>query len=314
MGPYKAYFPEFWNKHGKKLENLGKRSITSIFLYEFCIDKEGIIYMQKKFLEGTSKIYFPITIIQTALDCYNEYIQKKDLKARDIFLKYSEWLIKNSTTTKAGVGWLHTWKMNIAGYKFKKPYKWISGITQGMALNVFIRAHSLTGKKKYLDACKGIIKTFETPVSKGGILDVDKEGNWWYEEYPGYKRAHVLNGFIYALLGLYEYQDYTKDKKAKKLFEKGIKTLETNIESFNINLGLLKWSRYDTGKIFYSGKRYHKTVHMPQIKILHQLIKKEIFLKQYREWLKYSKRYSIIAKLVDLPLLGIIKIRGLIGI
>ena len=103
-------------------------------------------------------------------------------------------------------------------------------------------------------------------IKDGGFLEIDQNNNYWYEEFPSYKRAHVLNGFIYSLIGLYEYYKYTKYKKAKLLFDFGIKTLEKNLHRFDINMLLFKWSRYDTGKIFYSGRKYHNKVHLPQLK------------------------------------------------
>ncbi|MHA1677510.1 MAG: D-glucuronyl C5-epimerase family protein [Promethearchaeota archaeon] len=304
---YKAYFPELT----KNVEGyLIKNTLTTKFLYYPSLDKNGIIYIKFKILEGKKAIYFPITIIQYALSNYSKFIKTRNIKYKKSFLKHAEWLKNNLTYIGNYAYFKHTWKMNIVGYKFKKPYDWASCMPQGMVISVFIRAYSITKERRYLELCKKLINSFEVDYrKKGGILEIDKQGNYWYLEFPAkIKHARVLNGMIFALLGLYEYWKYTKDKKAKYLFDKGVKTLKENIHKFNLKTPLFNYSRYDDGKIFYSGKRYHEKVHIPQLKILYKLTNNKIFMYYYQKWQKNKSNWFI--KIIDLPLLCLNKIRG----
>ena len=234
---YEPYFPEFWQKHEKKLKSIGKKNIKSLFLYEFVIDNEGIILFKQKFFEGKKLIYQPITIIQTALDLYNDYCSDQDEIKKMMFLKYAEKASSLLTGSRGGAAFYSTVRQKIAGYKFKKPYRWTGCMENGMFLSVLIRAHSITNEKKYLLLAKKLLPPFEIEVGKGGFRSVDRDGNWWYEEFGAeISRHHVLNGFVYALLGLHEYYEYTKETKAKNLFERGIKTLDKNLGVFDINL------------------------------------------------------------------------------
>lgn len=59
-------------------------------------------------------------------------------------------------------------------------------------------------------------------ASEGGVLNKIFD-NIWYEEYPTVPGTYVLNGFMYALIGLYDFSQTPSAlaPKAKKLFNEG---------------------------------------------------------------------------------------------
>ncbi len=308
---YIPYFPEL----AKNINHfkLNKKPLFNL-TYHLSIDKKGIIFVDFGLLEGNQKMYFPITLQQYSITNYNLFFETNDDSYKKIFLDHAQFLMNLISLKEDYAFWKIKRKMNIAGYNFKKPYNWVSSIVQGYGLSVFIRAHSLTNNKKYLDLGNKIVNSFEWKTEEGGFLDIDKNGNYWYEEFPVSKHAHVLNGFIYSLLGLYEYYEYTKYKKAKKLFDLGVKTLIEQLEYFELKSPIMNWSKYDTGKIFYSGRDYHNKVHLPQLKILYAITKNKIFLKYFKRWSKYSKKYDFITRIINFPLLAFIKMRGFLNI
>ena len=179
---------------------------------------------------------------------------------------------------------------------------------------MLIRAHALTKNKKYLAPCKKILKSFETDYHKtGGVLETDEKGDSWYLEFPAtLSHGRVLNGFLYALIGLWEYYLYTKDKQVKRLFEQGQDTAAKNLDRYDLDLGWFQWSRYDDAKIFYSGRRYHHKTLLPQLKILHAITGDGRFGEKYRQWEEWAKRYALRSKALDLVLLAWQKLRAYI--
>ncbi len=68
---------------------------------------------------------------------------------------------------------------------------WYSAMAQGMLLSVFTRANN---KLLAEGAFQGLLT----------LTTTDAEGNLWLKEYP--QDPYVLNGHIYATIGLYEYE------------------------------------------------------------------------------------------------------------
>jgi hypothetical protein len=103
-----------------------------------------------------------------------------------------------------------------------------------------------------------------------------------------------LNGHINGLLGLYDYWRITKNDKAKKLFDKGIKTVTDNIAKYDAGY----WSYYDLQYPYVADYFYHKAVHIPQLKILYQITGKEIFRVYAGKWNNYfNEPYYTLYKL-----------------
>ena len=114
----------------------------------------------------------------------------------------------------------------------------------------------------------------------------DKEGFVWYEEYPSLENEppHVLNGFIFALFGLYDYYKATESEEALELFNQGIKTLKEKINLWDMGF----WSRYDLTDIysenvylfrFVTDERHPKFSH-PIDKIVFHMMKDNIEVHQ----------------------------------
>jgi hypothetical protein len=128
------------------------------------------------------------------------------------------------------------------------------------------------------------------------------------------EHGHVLNGFLYALLSLWECGRYFKSAKARSLFSRGVGTLKKRLPDFELIMPGFKWSRYDNRKIFYSGIHYHKRVHVYQLKILAGITKEQYLKDAYRRWDSYTNMYEKLARMMDFAVLPIIKMRGLLGL
>ncbi|HTR73968.1 MAG TPA: D-glucuronyl C5-epimerase family protein, partial [Solirubrobacterales bacterium] len=116
---------------------------------------------------------------------------------------------------------------------------WTSGLSQGTALQVLARAWSRFKEQIYLTAAQQALGIFQTPPPQG--VRVQTPGGAEYAEYTYAPSDRILNGFIQADVGLYDYTSITKDPLGSKLFEEG--DAEARAETPGYDTGA--WSMYD---------------------------------------------------------------------
>lgn len=226
--------------------------------------------------------YLPVTISQYALGNYDEYLKTKKPIHQERFLRCADWLVENLTEFKGGLwGWVNDHDKGI--YQLKKP--WLSSLSQGQALSVLARAYKETQKGIYREAGDKALGAYRVPSAEGGIL-AQWKGMDYYEEYPSQIPSFVLNGFIFALWGLWEFHLVSGNPEAKERYETGVKTLKASLGEYNISF--LNWSKYDLypfqvadiASIFY-----HK-LHIQQLKAMALLTGDSLFSQQAELWEK----------------------------
>jgi D-glucuronyl C5-epimerase C-terminus len=116
---------------------------------------------------------------------------------------------------------------------------WTSGLSQGTALQVLARAYSRFKEQQYLTAAQQALGIFEQPPPQG--VRVQTPAGAEYAEYTYAPSDMILNGFIQADIGLYEYASITKDPLGLKLFEEGDAQARAQTPRYNTGA----WSMYD---------------------------------------------------------------------
>jgi hypothetical protein len=116
---------------------------------------------------------------------------------------------------------------------------WTSGLSQGTAVQVLARAWSRFNEPADLTAAQQGLGVFETPTPVG--VRVPTPAGAMYAEYTYAPGDKILNGFIQALVGLYDFAAITKDPLGLALFEAG--DAEARIEVPHYDTGA--WSLYD---------------------------------------------------------------------
>lgn len=116
---------------------------------------------------------------------------------------------------------------------------WTSGLSQGTALQALSRAYSRLKNPAYLAADKQALGIFQTPPPAGVLIRTAAGSH--YLEYTYAPQERILNGFIQADIGLYDYTKYTGDPLGEKLFEAG--DAEARVEVPHYDTGA--WSMYD---------------------------------------------------------------------
>jgi D-glucuronyl C5-epimerase C-terminus len=116
---------------------------------------------------------------------------------------------------------------------------WTSGLSQGTALQVLARAWSRFKDPAYLAAAQQALHIFATRPPAG--VRVATRAGAHYAEYTFAPSDRILNGFIQALVGLYDYTSLTGDTLGLQLFEAG--DAEARVEVPQYDTGA--WSLYD---------------------------------------------------------------------
>ena len=127
---------------------------------------------------------------------------------------------------------------------------WTSGLSQGTALQVLARAWSRFKEPALLSAAQQALGIFQTAPSTG--VQVKTPAGSEYAEYTYAPSDRILNGFIQAVVGIYDYTQITKDPLGLKLFEAG--DAEARTETPHYDTGA--WSMYD--QYSESNLNYHE--------------------------------------------------------
>ena len=265
--------------------------------YDGNFDENGIPQLNYQGDIGVQ--YNPIAISQWSLGNYNLWKENNSEKYYSKFLRGANWLVDNLKQNENEVFvWHHDFNWV---YKEDLINPWYSGLAQGQGLSVLCRAYKVTNNEIFLEAIKKVYKSFFIDVENGGINFTDSQGNIWIEEYIMKKEpTHILNGFIWGLWGIYDYWLLTNDDSVKKIFDKYIKTINDNIEKYDIGY----WSLYELSDNAISMRAsifYHK-LHIIQLKVLYKMTNNHIFIKKSDAWSSYldNKYYIFKATLMKI--------------
>ncbi len=141
---------------------------------------------------------------------------------------------------------------------------WYSGMAQGQVLSLVTRLYDLTGASGYLADARRVFRSFVHVGQRSGpwVSWVEKR-YLWIEEYPGTPPDHTLNGFMFALYGVYDYEATTHDPEAVRVFQGGLTTLQAYLPEFRDPSGI---SRYCLRHGVPSPKYHH--IHIGQLRQL----------------------------------------------
>jgi len=232
--------------------------------------------------------YNPIAIAQYGLGNYNLFRQEGSDSARDKFLRVADWLTARLEKNAAGLSvWNHNFDWE---YRDTLRAPWYSALAQGQGISVLVRAHKASGEARYHQAAELALASFYKPVSDGGVAFTDSAGDLWFEEYIVSPPTHILNGFIWAAWGLYDYFLATRDRAVRDLFDRATKTLVRNLDRYDLGF----WSLYEqsgTRLPMVASPFYHQ-LHIVQLRIMHRLTGESKFAEVAGRWESYGRSRS----------------------
>jgi heparosan-N-sulfate-glucuronate 5-epimerase len=226
----------------------------------------------------------PIAIAQYGLGNYNLYARTGDPDRKARFLKMADWLQSMLVPNHASLRvWMHNFNFE---YRDTLRAPWYSGLAQGQGISLLLRAHKETGAPEYLSCAQQALESFDVDVKKGGVAYEDQDRNLWFEEYVVFPPTHILNGFIWAIWGIYDYFLATGEAHAKELFARAVETLRKSLPRFDTGF----WSLYEQSgtKLPMIASPFYHGLHIVQLRVMHKLTGDAFFAEVADRWESYK--------------------------
>jgi len=207
-------------------------------------------------LSNGKSVHFPILLCQKALGHWDLWLLHGRSEDQEQFLKLAGWLKR----TQDSMGGWDTW-----GPMGQPPAYRYSAMTQGQAISVMARAYTMTPAEGFQNACTAAMELMKRPVREGGVCWYEA-GNVFLEEFPAFGRDTVLNGWLFALFGVYDYQLAFSDKAGTEFFRSTCDSLTGSLSAFDRGY----WSLYSCGSKRLASPFYH-SLHLSQLEALRQI-------------------------------------------
>ncbi|AVT11801.1 D-glucuronyl C5-epimerase family protein [Paracidovorax avenae] len=110
---------------------------------------------------------------------------------------------------------------------------WVSALTQGVALELYMALAKATGESHYRLRAQKIFASYLVPINQGGFARRTDQGVV-LEEYPAPTRIAVLNGGLVSAIALKDYADWSHDRRAADLFGQAAAWLERHISAYDV--------------------------------------------------------------------------------
>lgn len=222
------------------------------------------------FLEHSdgSHVQMPTMIFQYGLGAYDLWL----IEGKNSYLKKAkrcaDWALEHQETTGAWNNFFYIYP--------EHPY---SAMPQGEGASLLLRIYKETGESKYLDAARRALDFMLLDVKEGGVSR--RENGLILLEYT--HLPVVMNGWIFALFGLYDFWITTGDMERE--LAKTLITLKSNLQKFDCGY----WSLYDeNGKI---ASPFYHNLHIAQMKALYEISRDNIYQNYEEKFKKYQSNW-----------------------
>ncbi|MBK7616852.1 MAG: hypothetical protein IPJ08_21290 [Burkholderiales bacterium] len=233
---------------------------------------------------GAEFFYNPVTTAEFALSHHGKYLRGLEPELTKFWAGVNR--LDQILESDGALRYMFAWSYYLTGKSYQPG--WVSGMAQGLALSVYARAWLLSKNPKYLDAGRLVLNFMLKPVSLGGTtsdlrdLHPSLSQSIIYDEYPWQPSGLTLNGFMFSMLGVYDWMQMPlSDGIAAASFSKAMHTLRNILPYYDIG----GFSAYDLGHITYKpvlphiGLSYH-AVHVYLLHALHS-VSSDPVLKQF---------------------------------
>ena len=131
---------------------------------------------------------------------------------------------------------------------------WVSGLAQGTGIQAMARVARREGRKEeILPIAKQALGVFKTPTPEGVRVPTDDGAE--YALYSFAPDLHVINGFVQALVGLYDLGQISGDLEALALYTEGERVARRELPTYDTGA----WSLYSRGSSEHeSDLSYHQ--------------------------------------------------------
>ncbi len=215
------------------------------------VDDRGLPLLRSP---GGKLIHHPIVLLQKGLGHWDRWLGSEghSPEHRASFVQIADWALDSQEDNGGWETWLRL------GIPNALPY---SAMAQGEAISVLVRAFSATGKVVYLEGARRALAPMLLPIDKGGTSWRAPEG-LILEEVPFGEPKTILNGWVFALYGLYDLAIAGGPRDAQEALDDTLGALLVRLQAYDAGF----WSLYDTSGTLAS-PFYHR-LHIAQLEAL----------------------------------------------
>ncbi|MBJ6126168.1 D-glucuronyl C5-epimerase family protein [Microvirga splendida] len=233
---------------------------------------------------------FPITVFQKGLAHWDLWLLsgREDESERNRFLTIANW---GADHIDDNGGW-RCWDM--LGRGAVSPY---SSMAQGQGVSVLSRAYLATGDTRYRTPAYRARDEMADERSSIGVARYEADG-LILEEYPTSKMPAVLNGWIFSLMGLKDFQLAFPNERSSQPLDATLTALSKRLPDYDTGY----WSQYDLGGRLASP--FYHDLHVAQLQALADTFPKHsaIFARTAHRWATYSaspmrKSHAVLVKI-----------------
>ncbi|MBC7186511.1 MAG: hypothetical protein H5U38_05705 [Calditrichaeota bacterium] len=189
------------------------------------------------------------------------------------------WLVEHCEEYRQVGAWIY--RFDLPFYGPKAP--WISAMAQGEAISLLLRLWLLDGQDEYLQVARRAMWAFSLSLEKGGVVSSFPDGTPVFEEFPTVPPPHVLNGHVFALLGVYDFWKVTGEQGSGALFDRAVRGLKDNLRLYDVGW----WTLYDLHPTRRLASRAYQRIHVRLMNVLHRLTGDDVFAHWEGRWRGY---------------------------
>lgn len=209
-------------------------------------------------------VFFPGMILQYGLGCVDRYFETDDPFWTDGIKAVVEWLFTHCSSD----GSFDNLSRELNSGQTTRYHSNNSAMTQGLAISFLARVlrHDLVRKADLEAMIRLLHKNMMLPMEQGGAA-LYQGSDLFLCEYCRTDNQVVLNGWIFATFGLFDFASVCPDVEVQEQLSTTLGTLSRCIDQFIMPKD--NWSRYDNlGRI---SSPIYQTTHINQTDALYRL-------------------------------------------
>lgn len=227
-----------------------------------------------------------VTIAQLALGAWQ--MRAVDEAWLQVFAEGAEWLAR-ALDDDGGLQYLFAMPHT---FEIRPP--WYSAMAQGEAASLFVRAALTLEDDTFVEAAERAIQPLVK--SDSSIVAHTPEGPV-LQEYPTQPPSHVLNGWMFALWGLYDVARLAEragrsTPQAELAFRAGTTALVRRVDLYDAGLG---WSRYDLfpHRLTHVASPFYHRLHVALLNATADLTGEDSLRSKAAEWEASARRIPL---------------------
>lgn len=203
--------------------------------------------------------YNPVNICLRGINQYDRFVNVQDSLYLDYAFRHRDALIGLMDDN----GYFE-YRMNYHHFDIYFNDPWYSGMAQGLALSLLSRLAYYANDTISANIAGQVYETLDPASEQSAeVVNVDRDGYAWIEEYPGNPPDRTFNGFMHAIIGLYDYYHLVDNStEVKNVLSAYLTTVEKYMRDYrnpeNISYYCLRHHHID--------QTYHK-IHVRQLQL-----------------------------------------------